>query len=307
MGLLAQSAQQKFESATFESDALKRWIVRYFYNLEQTADTLRSIARKELDGHSLDPPERTFLEKLLFAHPGVCGDEFNGWYPRLFYADGALVMKKDLVVADVHTAPTDEWGSPVGYVMHAGTGPINLAIVVSDLPGEGSVSFVGPVMSYYEHVSVNFKRLTDEEWQDAYAIEPSFRPDFVNIYLANRDGGTRGDGPSLLTSVPIQDPSSSTVPAALQLAQNYPNPFNASTIIGFSIPQRLASKQAELTVYDVRGQVVSRLLRQALPAGNYVVRWNGTADNGAAVASGIYLYRLKVGEQQRVGKMSLIK
>jgi hypothetical protein len=48
-------------------------------------------------------------------------------------------------------------------VVHVGTGPVNLAVLVCDSKGEEPHVAVGPVSSYYERVSVNFKRLTDHE------------------------------------------------------------------------------------------------------------------------------------------------
>ena len=76
-----------------------------------------------------------------------------------------------------------------------------MAVIVSNLPTGENMSFMGPVMSYYEHISTNFKRLTDEEWLTVYNQEPSFRPDFVNLYLADKGGNSRGEGRTLLTTL----------------------------------------------------------------------------------------------------------
>jgi len=60
-------------------------------------------------------------------------------------------------------------------------------------------AFIGPVMSYYERITVGFKRLTDEEWQTEYATTPSYRPPLVNLYLANQEGEAKGESISLFT------------------------------------------------------------------------------------------------------------
>jgi hypothetical protein len=80
-------------------------------------------------------------------------------------------------------------------VLHSGTGPINLGVFIAPTatPGD-TVAFVGPVMSYYEHVTTNFRRLTDNEWRTLYAQAPSFRPSWVNVYLADNSGNPRGTG-----------------------------------------------------------------------------------------------------------------
>ena len=188
---LADNAVRNFQNVTF---------VNYFKHMSEVADTLADIARKELDNTPLLPDEKDFLKRMLYDSGFGSGPRYDGWYPKLFITgenDG--LMKEDYVVADVHTAPTDEFGNPVGYVMHAGTGPINLAVMVCDMPDSQPVAFIGPVMSYYERITTGFKRLTDEEWQTEYAKPPSYRPPFVNLYLADKAGRMRGESISLFT------------------------------------------------------------------------------------------------------------
>ncbi len=281
-------------------------VVQYFTSMSAIVDTLRVIAEKELARTPLTDAEGLFLQTLLYENSHICGGGFRGWYPRLFYTGESGLMMRDLIVADVHTAPTDEAGSPVGWVLHAGTGPLNLGVVVTELPNGRLTAFVGPVMSYYEHVSTNYKRLTDEEWKTAYAIAPSFRPSFAKLYLVD-SAGVHYDGvQSLLTGIEV-DPGDRTIPSGVALAQNYPNPFNSSTIIMFSVPQSLANSRVQLGIYDVQGRLVKQLLNSSLPAGNYATRWNGTTESGAVAASGVYFYHLVAGAQRAVGKMSFVK
>ncbi len=125
----------------------------------------------------------------------MCGRVFNGWYIDLFYTGEEIgLLKEDKVVADVHSAPTDEFGNMVGWVLHVGTGPINLGVFVAEAPDNKSIAYVGPVLSYYEHITTNFKRFTDEEWKEIYNVAPSLRPSFVNLYLADTNGVSKGDG-----------------------------------------------------------------------------------------------------------------
>lgn len=298
----ADSASAMFQRASLQNS----YMVWYFNSVSGIVDTLRSIAEKELAGTPPTAEEEFFLKTMLYEDPAVCGATFRGWYPRLFYRGEASLFQKDLVVADVHTAPTDEGGSPVGWVLHAGTGPLNLGVVVTELPNGRLTAFIGPVMSYYEHVSTNFKRLTDEEWKTAYAVAPSFRPSLARLYLAD-SAGVHYDGvQSLLTGIEV-DPGDRAIPSTMALAQNYPNPFNSSTIIMFSVPQSLANSRVQLDVYDIQGRLIMRLLNSQLPAGNYATRWNGTTEGGAVAASGAYFYHLVAGNQRAVGKMSFVK
>ncbi len=276
----------------------------YFHTLRNVADTLGSISRKELSGTQLSDAEKGFLRRVLYD-VNMCGIEYDGWYTRLFLSPQALT-DSNMVVADIHTSPTDDLGGLVGWVLHVGTGPVNMAIVTADLPGGGLTTFVGPVMSYYEHVSTNFKRLTDEEWKTMYALSPSLRPSFVNIYLADEKGTRSVQGPSLLTGVNDRG-SSRPLPNILGLSQNYPNPFNSTTIIAFAIPPSISNHTAEVSIFNVNGQLVKRLLSKELPAGNYTVRWDGRDEHGTQVSSGVYLCRLNAGGLTMSRKIVLLK
>jgi hypothetical protein len=279
----------------------------YFENCAAIMDTLSSIAKKELSDQQFSEAEKSFLRRMLYdSH--ICGDNFDGWYTQLFYfqEEDISLLKEDLVIADVHTAPTDEFGNMVGWVLHAGTGPINLGVFIAETPDNQSVAFVGPVLSYYEHVTTNFNRLSDEEWKTMYNVAPSMRPDWVNLYLADSTGNSRGEGLKLITNVE-KDDNGNQIPKTILLAQNYPNPFNSTTIIRFSIPAKLSNQNAKLNIYDINGQLVKQLLNENLPAGNYLTRWDGTNNIGITVTSGVYFYNLKVGGNQISGKMSLIK
>jgi hypothetical protein len=302
--VFARRAQEEFNQLNFS------YLLKYFESMEHISDTLHTIATKELAGEPLSYTEIKFLQKMLYNQTSGCAVEYRGWYAQLFYSGEEGLMKDDLVVADIHTAPTDAFGGWIGWVYHVGTGPINLGVVIVEQTEGERIAYIGPVLSYYEHISTNFKRLTDEEWRDLYSIEPSFRPGWVNIYLANEAGEAKGEIISLhsdMGSGGTGEPPVYSLPEQWVLSQNYPNPFNASTIIKFSIPPELSNKPVKLIVYNVQGQLVESLIDQPLPAGNYLTRWYGTEQNGESAASGVYFYHLKVANQQAIGKMILAR
>ncbi|RQW08237.1 T9SS C-terminal target domain-containing protein, partial [candidate division KSB1 bacterium] len=74
------------------------------------------------------------------------------------------------------------------------------------------------------------------------------------------------------------------IPSHFDLLQNYPNPFNSSTKISYQIP---AASQVELSIYNLLGQKVARLISEKQSAGTYEVDWNA-----AGFTSGIYFCRL---------------
>ncbi|MDX1701939.1 MAG: DUF3160 domain-containing protein, partial [Melioribacteraceae bacterium] len=308
--LLATNTLTKLNSI----DAFDTWVSnsfqRYFTKLSGVADTLKAIAQKELTQVSLTNEEIYFLQKFLYNNPemGCGGPTHIGWYPELFYHDfdQEEFHKSDYIVADYHTAPTDESGAFVGWVKHAGTGPIDLAIIIAKNSDNQDVAYVGPVSSYYEYTTTNFKRLTDNEWKETHLTQNGTRPNWTNIYLANINGLSKGEGIQLLTTAD-NTTTNPTIPNKEIIAQNYPNPFNPSTIIQFTVPQSLTNKKIELKIYNIQGELVTELLNEELTAGTYLTRWNGENKFGMVVSSGIYFYEIKSVGSKFVGKMNLIR
>ena len=91
------------------------------------------------------------------------------------------------------------------------------------------------------------------------------------------------------------------------LLQNAPNPFNASTTISFLIPFRLANEATRLSIYNLTGQLVRVLQFETLQAGEHRLSWDGRDDLGREVASGVYIYRLNVGEWAVHRRMLLLR
>ena len=89
------------------------------------------------------------------------------------------------------------------------------------------------------------------------------------------------------------------VPVNYELADNYPNPFNPMTQIRFGLPE---AQTVQLTVYDVTGREVTRLVDGTFGAGYHTVTFDASA-----MASGVYLYRIVAGEFVASRKMILMK
>jgi hypothetical protein len=306
----ASISLQKFQSVSFGKEYYKDIIVSYFNNLLAISDTLGIIAQKELNKEMLSDAEKHFLQTSLSLSTAseYIKREFDGWFPRLFYWTGIIQFDIDeinhFVVADVHTSPADEAGKIVGWVKHVGTGPFNLGVWIANNDENKPVAYVGPALSYHEYTSTNFLRLTDEEWKDQY-LSTSLHPSFVNSYLADSSGNTRGNGAMLFTSIEKKDNPVSGM--NYLVAQNYPNPFNPSTIISFTIPDAMAKQNVSLKIYSINGELIKTFFEKDLPAGNYVTRWDGTNETETAVPSGVYLYKLTAGNTFVTGKMSLVK
>ncbi len=106
-----------------------------------------------------------------------------------------------------------------------------------------------------------------------------------------------------LIDTSVDDRTDSTSPFATALDQNFPNPFNPSTIVGFQVgTQDLASVQVRLAVYDLLGREVAVLVDGIIPAGEHSINFDAST-----LASGIYIYRLQVGSEVYIKRMTLLK
>jgi hypothetical protein len=89
------------------------------------------------------------------------------------------------------------------------------------------------------------------------------------------------------------------IPAGFELQQNYPNPFNASTVIRYGLPQ---AGHVQLGVYDILGHRVAMLADGKLNAGYHEATFDATG-----LTSGLYFYRLQIGEVVLTKKLLMLK
>jgi hypothetical protein len=104
------------------------------------------------------------------------------------------------------------------------------------------------------------------------------------------------------TVTPVDDDVVPLPPTGL--AGNYPNPFNPETTIRFYLREQ---GPVRLSIFNVRGQLVGKLVDSALPGGTHSAVWNGRDATGRPVASGVYFCRLEAAGHEFVRKMLLLK
>ena len=122
----------------------------------------------------------------------------------------------------------------------------------------------------------------------------------IDLYLCGYSGADRlllGHNP--ITAVEAEKEK---YPFIYSLGQNYPNPFNATTRIEYEI----VSSYIDLAIYNLAGQRVATLVSGKYQAGTYTIQWSGGNDDGHELASGVYLYRLRVGDGQQVETRKLL-
>lgn len=88
------------------------------------------------------------------------------------------------------------------------------------------------------------------------------------------------------------------------LYQNYPNPFNPSTTIEYFVTEQANVK---INLYNVTGELVSKLVNQTQEIGLYSIKWDGRDDSGNELSTGIYFYQMQVGKNIQTKKMILLR
>jgi hypothetical protein len=107
-----------------------------------------------------------------------------------------------------------------------------------------------------------------------------------------------GSGPAVRPNA-ISTVGETPLPADYRLHANFPNPFNPTTQIRFDLP---AAGNVQLDIYNVLGQNIAVLVDGYREAGTHTVTWDAGRH-----ASGLYLYRLRVGQFCETWKMLLLK
>ncbi|HEX2659100.1 MAG TPA: DUF3160 domain-containing protein [Polyangia bacterium] len=139
----------------------------YFQHLGMVAATLKGMAEAQAAGTPFSAEQMAFINETVKVQLVGCGSKAGvGWYPKLFFSpDNAIDFHP--TIADVHTAPTDEAGGPVGNVVHVGTGWARLMVVTANTC-EGPKAYAGLASSYFEKVTQNFERIDDLTWNSKY-------------------------------------------------------------------------------------------------------------------------------------------
>ena len=296
---------KELDSLPAEYDYMKS----FFENFTTSCDNLALISEKELKNQKLTVDEIVFLKTML-SQKSVqigCGTELipDGWLSKMIYSptDISSIKKMNFVVADIHTAPTDEDGNIVGWVKHVGTGELNTMIVNVPYMNGQTITFTGPVLSFNEYTSVNFLRLTDNEWMSEY-YKLSSRPKLTELYLADKNGNIKTQNAlSLMTGLNDDKP---VINKSIN-SEVYPNPGSNYTYIKLSIPENINSSKFNFEIFDLNGILQMQLSSNVIQSGDYLIKWEGTDLNGASVKSGTYYYKATIGNESINGNIVIVK
>ena len=94
------------------------------------------------------------------------------------------------------------------------------------------------------------------------------------------------------------------VPSIPLTLSNHPNPFNPATVIEYSLP---SPGHVLISIYDINGKLVRRLVDRDIEAGAHSVVWDGLDDRKSAQPSGIYFCRLCLDKTEATSKLVLLR
>ncbi len=140
---------------------------------------------------------------------------------------------------------------------------------------------------------------------------PSITPSGESLFFGSSrtNGGFGSSDIWMSTLIPLGVGDGSTprsLPRAFELYQNYPNPFNSRTRISFFVSRRV-SQPVNLTVLNLLGHQIRQLVENERIVGNYEIEWDGRDYTGKEVSSGIYFFKLQVGDEIAVKKAIFLK
>lgn len=221
--------------------------------------------------------------RIRFGEIHICNNYYDNSESNMLYSVGVTCYAQVFVEANffknvstpvlISQVNDDEEvlsGNPEGYIMAVNNHMVDSGTIVENLEN-------------YAFNPSNY-----------YTYQPDDPAALPTLLMA-----LSGNGKIDPVPVSIKVQSGSKLPSRLTLAGNYPNPFNPTTRIEYTLSKR---DLVNLTVFNMAGQEVARLVDETQSAGTYVVRFDASK-----LPSGVYLYRLQAGNKFLTRKMMLLK
>ncbi len=132
----------------------------------------------------------------------------------------------------------------------------------------------------------------------------------VTKYTSFQQSQPGGNTPG--TEVDQRLSEKNSLPEQFQLLPGYPNPLLLSkgqsfAHVVFEISGPNSSYPVEIRIYDLTGRLILTLVQGTYHPGQYEAIWNGRNQLGRLVSSGVYLVKMKVGDQILSGKILVIR
>jgi hypothetical protein len=138
-------------------------------------------------------------------------------------------------------------------------------------------------------------RITDELGLTQTVIRTGSGTETTNLIGMIKNNTLIGDSGATILSIKDEN----QIPRDIILNQNYPNPFNPTTIISYSIPERLF---VSLKIYNILGEEVSVLVNSIQNKGEHKEIFDASK-----VSGGIYIYKLQIDNSTYINKCVYLK
>jgi photosystem II stability/assembly factor-like uncharacterized protein len=236
---------------------------------------------------------------------------------RVYYTtDGGLTWGFAATTGTTNTYAVefiDEMNGVAGGTAGVRTTDGGLTWFSTAVSGTGTIYGIGSAgtKDFWVARGANVHRSTNvgESWSQEYTgtLGTLYGTDFTTYslqttgYVVSSTGGIAGYyGDVTIVGIGEGD----QLPKAFALHQNFPNPFNPTTTIKYDVKE---PSRVVLKVYNILGQEVRTLVNQKETAGFKSITWDGKNNHGQQVASGIYVYRVQMGNFVKSRKMMLVK
>ncbi|MCP4581082.1 MAG: T9SS type A sorting domain-containing protein [candidate division Zixibacteria bacterium] len=237
---------------------------------------------------------------------------------------GAISAQSNPVLVNIINCTISNNQAPAGGGIESWESEFDILNTIISFNGEGEAIFL------YESPNVTFAYSdifgnTGGDWigdiSDQLGIDGNISDDPLYADTVNNDFNLTVDSPCINAGDPDspQDPDGSRAdmgalffdlnaavddnpyshPVRISLSQNYPNPFNAYTTITYSVPE---PTHITLKVYDMLGREVQTLIDGYNQAGSNTVLFDASG-----LSSGVYFYRLKIGQYLESKRLLLLK
>ncbi|MCP4580914.1 MAG: T9SS type A sorting domain-containing protein, partial [candidate division Zixibacteria bacterium] len=206
-------------------------------------------------------------------------DNTNGY--DVYSLDGTLRYDPDVLSPDTATADScvsSLWEYKIFF--SGGPGMVRF-VAAGSTPLEAG--------GYLIRIGFRINDSTSTAYSDIAIDSLSLNDDYVPSEVSN--------GSVSICPVGVDDETG--IPSSFNLEGNYPNPFNPSTTIRFNVPD---NGYVDFDVYNLLGQAIYNRNDLRVQPGS-----NDIEFSSPSLGSGLYYYRIKYGDEFKIGKMLLLK
>lgn len=190
------------------------------------------------------------------------------------------------------------------------TVPVQVSLSVLDAPSVASIALTPAYVTLHPGEQRTFAAQGFDETGGPLPVTPTWSADggtidadgrftagaFNGLYFVRaRSGSVEAEAAVEI----VGGAELTTTPAAFGLHQNFPNPFSGGTVIAFDAQ---VPSHVRLTLYDVRGRLLSTLVDADYPAGRHT-----HVLGDAGLSNGVYFYRVEMGSFAQTRKLAYVR